>query len=65
MQLWICLRIQKLRTKFLLWYIKIDIKHIREMIPKIQESNVTLDIVNNNLKTMIILITEDDIQTML
>lgn len=35
------------------------------MIPKIQESNVTLDIVNNNLKTMINLITEDDIQTML
>lgn len=35
------------------------------MIPKIQESNVTLEIVNNNLKTMIILITEDDIQTML
>lgn len=35
------------------------------MIPKIQELNVTLDIVNNNLKTMINLITEDDIQTML
>lgn len=35
------------------------------MIPKIQESNVTLEIVNNNLKTMINLITEDDIQTML
>lgn len=35
------------------------------MIQKIQESNVTLEIVNNNLKTMINLITEDDIQTML
>lgn len=61
MQLWICLRIQKLRIKFLQWYLKIDIKHIREMIPKLQVSNVTLDVVNNNLKTMINLITEDDV----